>query len=69
MDTLEAFERDRPVLEITPAMIEAGARVLRLAGVGAEPCDGGVEAAEDVLLADLEASDAFRSGEWRVVLR
>ena len=48
-------------VQVTPEMIEAGASVLRLAGAGF--CDGGAEAAEDVFVAMLEASGAFRHGE------
>ena len=58
--------RDRPVLEITPAMVEAGASALRMASVGGEPCDGGEGVVEDVLLAALQASDALQSWELRL---
>ena len=40
-------------IEITPAMIEAGASVLRSLGLGVP--DGGFDIAEDVLFAALEA--------------
>ena len=55
--------RDRPVLEITPAMVEAGAWALRMASVGGEPCDGGEGVVEDVLLAALRASEVFQFWE------
>ena len=45
---------------ITSEMISAAASALRLAANGAEPCDGGLEAAHDALLAGLSASSVLR---------
>lgn len=51
--------RAHPEIEITPAMIEAGAAVYRLHYAGFDLLDGGGELAADVFLAMLEA----RAGE------
>lgn len=47
-------------IEITPAMIQAGAAVVRLSGVGAEPCDGGEELAADVFSAMIRVANGER---------
>lgn len=55
-------------IEITPAMIEAGASFLRLASVGGEPCDGREADALGAFCATLQASSAFQSGALRLQL-
>jgi hypothetical protein len=57
------LQHSKGVIEITPEMIEAGARILRLSSVGAEPCDGGRGVACDVLRAMAEASGEFLVAE------
>ena len=47
-------------IEITPAMIEAGASVLRLAALGPETCCGEQELACDVLRAMLQPLGEFQ---------
>ena len=49
---------------ISSEMVAAGASVLRFAG--ANLFDGGAETAEDVLVAMLQASDAFQRGELMI---
>ena len=68
---LDSDLRDRPELQcgeivITPEMVEAGVSILSLSAVGGGPSDGGQEVAEDVFVAMLEASVAFRHGRLSV---
>lgn len=52
--------RQADAIEITPAMIEAGASVLWTTSVGSDPCDAAREVVEDVFRAMLEASTVFQ---------
>ena len=63
MDQLSDSRQAGAEIEVTPAMIEAGAGALRLASVGGDPCDGGREAAHNVILAALSTSTCLRVRE------
>ena len=55
-DLHDSGQADSLEIEITPAMIEAGASVFRLGCVGAEPSGGGAELVTDIFEAMMSAA-------------